>query len=60
MNKNNYSIFLPSKRMPRPNKLIHNKNTTNPKNFANPEGKLANMKIPPTKHKKKANKFGSQ
>ena len=63
MNKNNHNIFLtiflPSKWMPRSNKPIHTKNPTNPKNFANPEGRLANLKIPPTKHKK-GNKFGSQ
>ena len=39
------------------------KNPTNPKNFANPEIKLANLKIPPTKHQKKKKaklKFCSQ
>ena len=45
--------------MPQSNKPIHTKNPTNPKNFANLEGKLANLKIPATKHKK-PNKFGSQ
>ena len=54
INKNSHNIFLviflPSKWMPRSNKLICTKNPTNPKNFANPEIKLANLKIPPTKH----------
>ena len=39
--------------MPRSNKPIYTKNPTNPRNFTNPEIKLANLKIPPTKHKKK-------
>ena len=50
--------------MPRSNKPICTKNPTNPRNFANPKIKLANLKIPPTKHKKKKKKpkpkFGSQ
>ena len=54
INKNSHNIFLaiflPSKWMPRSNKLICTKNPTNPRNFANPEIKLANLKIPPTKH----------
>ena len=53
------NIFLASKWMPRSNKPICIKNPTNPRNFANPEIKLANLKIPPTK-KKNAHKFGSQ
>ena len=39
--------------MPRSNKPIYTKNPTNPRNFANLEIKLANLKIPPIKHKKK-------
>ena len=42
--------------MPRSNKPICTKNPTNPRNFANPKIKLANLKIPPTKHKKKKKK----
>ena len=51
------NIFLASKRMPRSNKPIYTKknkknkkNPTNPKNFTNPEIKLANLKVPLTKH----------
>ena len=57
------NIFLASKRMPRSNKPICTKNPTNPRNFVNLEIKLANLKIPPTKHtrkKKNPHKFGSQ
>ena len=42
------------------NKLICTKNPTNPRNFANPEINLANLKISTTKHQKKPNKFGSK
>ena len=45
------NIFLASKWMPRSNKPICIKNPTNPRNFANPEIKLANLKIPPKKKK---------
>ena len=67
INKNSHkiflAIFLPSKWMPRSNKLICTKNPINPRNFANPEIKLANLKIPPTKHthqKKKKKKNQTQ
>ena len=39
--------------MPRSNKLIYTKNPTNPRNFAYPKIKLANLKILATKHQKK-------
>ena len=44
---------MPPKQMPRSNKLIYTKNPTNPRNFAYPKIKLANLKILATKHQKK-------
>ena len=73
INKNSHNIFLaiflPSKWMPRSNKLICTKKSNKSQKFCKPRNKLANLKIPPTKHthqkkkKKKAKpkpKFCSQ
>ena len=56
----NYSIFLPSKRMPRSNKPICTKNPTNYKSykFCKPRNKISKSENPSNKTLKKPNKFG--